>query len=113
MTFVLGDRRKGLASRPLREYYSRVLGYLACAAGLAAGTHTQFYSMDQLWLVPYALLYPHLAYHLSYRFRREHAERTAQVLLCLDGLNAGAAMALLGFSRCRASSSYSSSASAR
>ncbi|WP_434456013.1 adenylate cyclase [Stutzerimonas urumqiensis] len=97
MNSVLGDRRKGLASRPLREYHSRVLAYLACAASLAAGTYTQFYSIELLWMVPYALLYPHLAYHLSYRFRRDHAELTSRTLLCLDALNAGCAIVLLGF----------------
>ncbi|MDC6705988.1 hypothetical protein OEZ83_26850, partial [Leclercia adecarboxylata] len=45
-----------------------------------------------------ALLYPHLAYHLSYRFKRDHPERTSQTLLCLDALNAGAGILLLGFS---------------
>jgi adenylate cyclase len=42
------------------------------------------------------LLYPHFAYHLSYRFKREHPERTSQTLLCLDALNAGAGIVLLG-----------------
>ncbi|PKL99838.1 MAG: adenylate cyclase [Gammaproteobacteria bacterium HGW-Gammaproteobacteria-9] len=98
MTSTTVERRNGLATRPLREYYSRVLAYLICAATLAAGTYTQYFSMDLLWMVPYALLYPHLAYHLSYRFKRDHPERTSQVLLCLDALNAGAGVALLGFS---------------
>ncbi|RRV12880.1 adenylate cyclase [Stutzerimonas xanthomarina] len=98
MTSTPVERRNGLATRPLREYYSRVLAYLICAATLAAGTYTQYFSMDLLWMVPYTLLYPHLAYHLSYRFKRDNPERTAQVLLCLDALNAGAGILLLGFS---------------
>ncbi len=98
MTSSTVERRNGLATRPLREYYSRVLAYLACAATLAAGTYTQYFSIDLLWMVPYALLYPHLAYHLSYRFKRDHPERTSQALLCLDALNAGAGIYLLGFS---------------
>ncbi|AJE14929.1 adenylate cyclase [Pseudomonas sp. S5(2021)] len=97
MSTISAERRHGLATRTLREYYSRVLAYLACAATLAAGTYTQFFSLDLLWMVPYALLYPHLAYHLSYRFKRDHAERTSQVLLCLDAFNAGAGVVLLDF----------------
>ncbi|TLX58190.1 adenylate cyclase [Stutzerimonas nosocomialis] len=97
MNSALSDRRNGLATRPLREYYSRVLAYLAAAAGLAAGSYAQYFSMDLLWMIPYALLYPHLAYHLSYRFKREHPERTSQTLLCLDAVNAGCAVVLLGF----------------
>ena len=95
MSTVTGERRNGLATRPLREYYARVLAYLTCAATLAAGVHTQYFSVDLLWMVPYALLYPHFAYHLSYRFKRKHPERTAQVLLGLDALNAGAGIVLL------------------
>ena len=98
MTSTRVERRNGLATRPLREYYSRVLAYLICAATIAAGTYIQYFPMDLLWMVPYALLYPHLAYHLSYRFKRDHPERTAQVLLCLDAMNAGAGILLLGFS---------------
>src|SRR5690606_27749800 len=95
MSTVTGERRNGLATRPLREYYASVLAYLKCAATLAAGVHTPCFAVDLLWMVPYALLYPHFAYHLSYRFKRKHPERTAQVLLGLDALNAGAGIVLL------------------
>lgn len=96
MTSVTGERRNGLATRPLREYYSRVLAYLVGAATLAAGTYCQYFSLELVWMVPYTLLYPHFAYHLSYRFKRNHPERTSQVLLSLDALNAGAGIVLLG-----------------
>jgi len=98
MPTVTGERRNGLATRPLREYYARVLAYLSCAAILAAGVYTQQFALDLLWMVPYTLLYPHFAYHLSYRFKREHPERTSQTLLSLDALNAGAGIVLLGCS---------------
>src|SRR5690606_41113852 len=68
MTSATAERRNGLANRTLREYYSRVFAYLAGAATLAAGTYTQLFLIDLLWMVPYALLYPQLAYHLGYRF---------------------------------------------
>ncbi len=98
MSTVTGERRNGLATRPLREYYARVLAYLTCAATLAAGVYTQHFAIGLLWMVPYSLLYPHFAYHLSYRFKREHPERTSQMLLSLDGLHAGAGIVLLSFS---------------
>ncbi len=98
MSTVTGERRNGLATRPLREYYARVFAYLICAATLAAGVYSQQFALDLLWLVPYTLLYPHFAYHLSYRFKREHPETTSQTLLCLDALNAGAGIVLLGCS---------------
>ena len=82
----------------LREYYSRVLAYIAAAACIAAGTHIQYFSYDLLWLVPYTLLYPHLAFHLGRRFRHEQSERMPQLLLFVDALHTGAGCALLGFS---------------
>lgn len=55
MSTVTGERRNGLATRPLREYYARVLAYLTCAATLAAGVYTQHFSIELLWMVPYTL----------------------------------------------------------
>jgi adenylate cyclase len=92
------NRPHALPAPPLREYYSRVLAYIAVAAGIAAGTYAQHFAYDILWMVPYALLYPHLAHHLSLRFKRDHPQRTTLALLVLDALHCGAALALLGFS---------------
>src|SRR5690606_6190112 len=82
----------------LREYYSRVLAYIAPAAAIAAGTYSNHFGYNILWMVPYALLYPHLAYHLGNRFKREHPQQTNLVLLFLDSIHAGAAGVLMGFS---------------
>ncbi|SDH90033.1 adenylate/guanylate cyclase domain-containing protein [Pseudomonas panipatensis] len=88
--------RQGLAAH-LREYHSRVLAYITVAATLAAGCASQYFSYQLLWMVPYALLYPHLAQHLSRRFKPDHPQRTELVLLFVDAVHAGAAAALLGF----------------
>ena len=82
----------------LREYYSRVLAYIATAASIAAGTYSQHFGYDILWLVPYALLYPHLAYHLGNRFKRDYPEKTSLVLLFIDAAHAGIAAVMMGFS---------------
>ncbi|BCR24029.1 hypothetical protein KAM429_37930 [Aquipseudomonas alcaligenes] len=82
----------------LREYYSRVLAYIAPAAAIAAGTYTNHFGYAILWMVPYALLYPHLAHHLGNRFRQDHPQQTRLTLLFLDALHAGAAAVLMGFS---------------
>ncbi len=92
------ERYNDLPSLPLREYYSRVLAYIAMAASIAAGTYVQYFAYDILWLVPYALLYPHLAHHLSQRFKGEHPRHTNLTLLFIDALHSGAGVALLGFS---------------
>lgn len=87
-----------LPTPPLREYYSRVLAYIATAASIAAGTYSQYFSYDILWMVPYALLYPHLAHQLSQRFKHEHPRQTHLALLFIDALHAGAGISLLDFS---------------
>ena len=91
-------RLSALPAPPLREYYSRVLAYIAIAASIAAGTYNKHFAYDILWMVPYALLYPHLAHHLSLRFKRDHPQRTTLGLLFIDALHSGGVLALLGFS---------------
>ncbi|MBV2132788.1 adenylate cyclase [Pseudomonas sp. MAP12] len=81
-----------------REYQSRVLAYLAAAASIAAGTYSQHFGYDILWLVPYTLLYPHLAQRLSERFKHSHPQQTDQALMLVDAAHAGAGMTLLGYS---------------
>jgi len=81
----------------LREYYSRILAYLAAAAAIAAGTYMKHFSYDIIWMVPYALIYPHLAHLLSKRFSRESPRKLWLSLLMLDALNAGIAIGLLDY----------------
>ncbi|AYC33584.1 adenylate cyclase [Pseudomonas cavernae] len=88
----------GLPTPSLREYYSRVLAYISTAATVAAGTYAQYFGYEILWLVPYTLLYPHLAHQLSLRFRRDYPQQTTLGLLSVDALHAGVGAALLGFS---------------
>ncbi|WP_263145589.1 adenylate/guanylate cyclase domain-containing protein [Pseudomonas sp. RIT-PI-AD] len=98
MKSVVPDRLSNLPIPLLREYYSRVLAYIATAASIAAGTYVQHFTYDLLWMVPYALLYPHLAHHLSLRYKRDHPRQAHLVLLFIDAVHAGAGAVLLGFS---------------
>ena len=82
----------------LREYYSRVLAYIAPAGAIAAGTYSGHFDYSILWLVPYALLYPHLVYHLSSRFKNDYPDQNKLILLFIDALHTGGACALMGFS---------------
>ncbi|SDN91060.1 adenylate/guanylate cyclase domain-containing protein [Pseudomonas jinjuensis] len=82
----------------LGEHHSRVLAYITVAASIAAGTLSGYFGYEILWMVPYALLYPHLAYYLSRRFKTENPDRTRQLLLYIDAVHAGASAALLGYS---------------
>lgn len=81
----------------LREYYSRILAYLTAAAAIAAGTYMQHFSYQILWMVPFALIYPHLAQMLSKRFRQDHPQATANALMLVDAVNTGIAIAMLDF----------------
>jgi class 3 adenylate cyclase len=75
-----------------------MLAYISAAASVAAGTYAHYFSYDILWLVPYALLYPPLAYHLSQSYRLDYPQQTGQVLLFIDAMHVGLAAVLLGFS---------------
>lgn len=98
MNAVTSGQTRSVSVPPLREYYSRVLAYIASAACIAAGTYTQYFGLDILWMVPYALLYPHLAHHLSRRYKRSYPQHTQLTLLFIDAVHAGAGSVLLGFS---------------
>ena len=82
---------------PLQEFYSRVLAYMFIAALIAAGTYTGFFSYSLLWVVPYALLYPHLAYFFTSRFKTHYPKLTYAIELCVDSLHAGTVLALIGY----------------
>ncbi len=85
------------ANAPLQEFYSRVLAYMSIAAVIAAGTYTGFFSYDFLWIVPYSLLYPHLAYFFTSRFKPHYPKTTYISELFLDSLHTGTVIALIGF----------------
>ncbi|SER53786.1 Adenylate cyclase, class 3 [Azotobacter beijerinckii] len=85
-------------SHVLRQYYLRMLAYIAAAASVAAGTYVQYFSYDILWLVPYALLYPPLAHYLSQGYRLDYPQQTSQILLFVDAIHVGLGTVLLGFS---------------
>ena len=93
---VMSGSRNSLL--PLRDYYSRVLAYLTVAGTVVAGTYVQHCPQEILWMVPYSLVYPQLAHLLSRPFHRHHPQRTDQVLLLLDAVNAGFALVLIGLS---------------
>ena len=81
----------------MREYYSRVLAYIACGASIAAEP-TPSISATASLDGAHALLYPHLAYHLGQRFRQHDPRKVTRVLLAVDAVHCGLGMALLGFS---------------
>jgi len=81
----------------LQEYYSRILAYLAAAATIAAGTYMNHFSYEIIWMVPFALIYPHLAQLIRKRFSRENPRQLGLSMLMVDALNTGIAIALLDY----------------
>ncbi|WP_339487986.1 adenylate/guanylate cyclase domain-containing protein [Pseudomonas sp. EL_65y_Pfl2_R95] len=82
----------------MREYYSRILAYISVAASIAAGTYVQYFNYSILWIVPYALLYPHLAHQLSQRYKRDYPEKATRGLMIVDSIHCGCLAVLLNFS---------------
>ena len=97
MNAVYSPHTDKMPAYAVREHYSRALAYIILAATIAAGIYTDSLSHSLLWLVPYALLYPHFAYYLSRRYLAEQPKRTTQLLLFIDALHSGASIALLSF----------------
>ena len=85
------------ANVPLQEFYLRVLAYIFIAALVITGAYAGFISYNLLWLVPYSLLYPHIAHFMSARFKNLYPRLTYGGQLALDALHAGIVFALIGF----------------
>lgn len=97
MTDSASNQSNSASNLLQREYYARIIAYLATAATIAAGTFMQHFSYEVLWMVPFALIYPHLAYMLGKQFNRENPRRHGQIMLMIDAVNSGIAIALLDF----------------
>jgi class 3 adenylate cyclase len=91
--YQVHDSRTGL----LHEHYLRILAYLVVAATVAAGLFSGHFSSSLLWLVPYALLYPHLANQLAQSFRHQYPQQSRLALLLSDALHASLTIVLLDF----------------
>ncbi|KRW62221.1 adenylate/guanylate cyclase domain-containing protein [Pseudomonas sp. TTU2014-080ASC] len=89
---------RNLPAPPMREYYSRTLAYVAMAATVTAGVICHCFTYEIIWLIPYLLIYPHLAHQIGRRFRHQYPEETRLWLLFVDAMHTGSIMALLGFS---------------
>ncbi|TVP53397.1 MAG: adenylate cyclase, partial [Halomonadaceae bacterium] len=79
------------------DYHARVLGYIAGAVILLTGVITGEFHPLVIWLVPMALLWPHLLYFACQHWLPQRSARTRQRLLLLDGLFIGSLIAVLQF----------------
>ncbi|WP_288504603.1 adenylate/guanylate cyclase domain-containing protein [uncultured Pseudomonas sp.] len=95
MKFAL-NRFLAASGDSLGVYYARVFAYLIAAASVTAGYYTQADAVG-LWLIPYALLYPHVAQTLSLKLRRDRGAQTDIILAALDAIHVGMAAVVLRF----------------
>jgi len=96
-TGVERKQRPG-AIPPMPDYHARVLGYMAGATILLTGVFTGEFHPLIIWLVPMALLWPHILYFASRAFLPQRSAMVRQRILLLDGLIIGNLIAVLQFS---------------
>lgn len=90
--------KKPVAIPPMPDYNARVLAYLAGAAIIISGILVGHFDPELVWLIPGAMLWPHLLY-FSVRFFDKHKNpKLRQKLLVLDAFIGGHILVLLNFS---------------
>lgn len=83
----------------LSEYYSRALAYLLIAATVATGCYLKHFNNNTLiWLIPFALLYPHFVKLLIEHFKDPAGTAQQQSFRFIDAALMGGFTALVGFS---------------
>lgn len=82
----------------IRDYNVRILAYLAGAVTIASGSYTGHLTHNILWVIPYALIYPHISYLICQRFFQQESRGSRRLLHYFDAVNAGLIVGLTGFS---------------
>src|SRR5690554_704332 len=102
MTVNRLNRRKSgarpVAIPPMPDYNARVLAYLASAATIIAGIYVDHFSAYLIWLVPVAMLWPHLLYFTLRYLKKQSTPQVRQNLLIIDALAGGIIIVLMDFS---------------
>lgn len=89
---------KQVAIPPMPDYNARVLAYLAGAAIIVSGILANHFDANLVWLLPGAMLWPHLLYFTVRFFNRQRNPVIRHRLLLLDALLSGPIVVLLDFS---------------
>ena len=82
----------------MREYYSRVLAYIACGASIAAGTYTQYFSYGIPLDGALCAALPAPGVPPRPALPPARPAQVTRALLAVDAVHCGLGMALLGFS---------------
>ncbi|PID44850.1 MAG: adenylate cyclase [Proteobacteria bacterium] len=80
------------------DYNARVLGYLTGAAIVTSGVAENHFHQDLIWLIPAAMLWPHMLYFFVRYLGRQNDTLLRQRMLLADSFLAGAQIVLMEFS---------------
>lgn len=89
---------KQVAIPPMPDYNARVLAYLAGAAIIVSGILSNHFKPELIWILPGAMLWPHLLYFTVRYFNRQRNPIIRHRLLLLDALLTGPLVVLIDFS---------------
>jgi len=96
------NRRKSgarpVAVPPMPDYNARVLAYLAAAATIVAGIYVDHFKPYLIWVVPAAMIWPHLLYFTLRYLKKQRSPQVRQNLLIVDALAGGMTIVLMDFS---------------
>src|SRR5690606_41237580 len=96
------NRRKSgarpVAVPPMPDYNARVLAYLAAAATIVAGIYVDHFKPYLIWVVPAAMIWPHLLYFTLRYLKKQRSPQVRQNLLIVDALAGGVAIVLMDIS---------------
>lgn len=80
-----------------QEYCLRILGYFFIAVVVSSGLYTDFFASDLLFLIPYALLYPHIIYFVGRHVEDQYIKPFYVLKIALDATHTVLVAALLSF----------------
>ncbi|WP_253938376.1 adenylate/guanylate cyclase domain-containing protein [Hahella sp. HN01] len=83
---------------PMPDYNARVLGYLVCAAIIVAGILEGHFDEYLIWIIPGAMLWPHILYFALRFFDKQKNTKVRQGMMVVDGFLCGVILVLIKFS---------------
>ncbi|WP_020409506.1 adenylate/guanylate cyclase domain-containing protein [Hahella ganghwensis] len=83
---------------PMPDYNARVLGYLALAAIVVSGILEKHFNENLIWLVPAAMLWPHILYFALRYLGRDKSIKVRHSMLLFDSSLGGILLVLIDLS---------------
>ena len=90
--------RKPAAIPPMPDYNARVLAYLSGAGTIVTGVLLNHFPAYLIWLIPSAMLWPHLLYFATRYLNKQNDPAFRQKVLLSDAFISGTLLTMIGFS---------------